>query len=267
MDNALVTPDELLGRARYARQLATAAGKIARSMQPGIEAREKADGSGPVTAADLASERCILDGLKKRYPDDPIISEESGTTGTPGHGFVWCVDPLDGTREFSQGRDDYAVMVGLLFEGEPIAGAVCLPAEGKTVWGAIGHGVFLEDEPVSIAPLHDLAEATLVHTRSHVSKSLAGVIAKIGPRKTVSAGSAGYKAAHILAGRAHVYVHPSRGTKWWDSVAPAALVRAVGGFFADARGRPIRYEGGREHLDGLLFAVPGLESELRARLA
>jgi len=266
VDNAVVTSKELLERARYARELAAEAGRIARSMQPGIEAREKEDGSGPVTAADLASERCILDGLKRRFPKDPIISEEAGTSGMPGDGYVWCVDPLDGTREYSEGRDDFAIMIGLLYDGEPVAGAICIPAEKKTVWGAVGEGAYLEDEPLDVDGIESLAEATLVHTRSHVSPSLARVIEKLAPARTVAAGSAGYKAAHILAGRAHVYVHPSRGTKWWDSVAPAALVRAVGGFFADAHAAPIRYEGDREHKRGLLFAVPGLEDELRDRL-
>ena len=261
-----MNPADLLERARFARELASRAGRIARSMQPGIEAREKEDGSGPVTAADLASERSILAGLRERYPDDPIISEESGTTGTPGDGFVWCVDPLDGTREFSEGRDDFAVMVGLLYEGEPVAGAVSLPAEEKTVWGARDGGVFVEDDAVSLVPLARVAEATVVHSRSHKSPALTTALEKLQPRSTVAAGSAGYKAAHILAGRAHVYIHPGRGTKWWDSVAPAALVLAAGGFFGNAQGEPIEYEGDREHMEGLLFAVPGLADELRALL-
>jgi len=257
---------DLLERARCARDLAAEAGRIARSMQPGIEAREKEDGSGPVTAADLASERCILEGLAARYPDDPVISEESGTSGKPGDGYVWCVDPLDGTREYSEGRDDYAVMIGLLHGGGPVAGAIGLPAEGKTVWGALGAGAFVDGDPLSLPRLERLADAVLVHTRSHRSARLNEVIERLAPKKTVAAGSAGYKVAHILAGKAHVYVHPSRGTKWWDSVAPAALVLAMGGLFADASGRPIRYEGAREHLTGLLFAVPGLEPELKKRL-
>ena len=266
MDNVSVTSSELLARAQFARELASAAGRIARAMQTGIEAREKEDGSGPVTAADLAAEKCILDGLRERYPDDPIISEESGTTGKPGRGFVWCVDPLDGTREFSQGRDDFAVMVGLLFDGEPVAGAVGLPAEDKAVWGAIGEGAFIEDDAVAVEPVARVADAILIHTRSHVSPRLAEVIEKLQPKQTVAAGSAGYKAAHILAGRAHIYIHPSRGTKWWDSVAPAALIRAIGGFFANAQGEAIQYEGDREHLEGLLFLAPGLADEVCSRL-
>lgn len=236
-------------------------------MQPGIEAREKEDGSGPVTEADLASEKCILDGLIERYPDDPIISEESGTTGTPGNGFVWCVDPLDGTREFSQGRDDFAVMIGLLFNGEPVVGAVGIPADDKTVWGGRDIGVFIEDDPITLEHLGSVAEATIVHSRSHKSASLQAVLDRLSARDSVAAGSAGYKAAHLLAGKAHIYIHPSRGTKWWDSVAPAALVLAGGGYFGDARAEAICYQGDREHMSGLLFAVPGLEEELRVRLA
>jgi 3'(2'), 5'-bisphosphate nucleotidase len=257
---------ELLERAQCARMLAARAAAIVRDMQAGIEAREKSDGSGPVTEADLAAERCILKELRARYPDDLIVSEETAATAADG-GAVWCVDPLDGTREYSQGRSDYAVMVGLLVDGEPAAGALALPAEDRVVWGAVGHGVFIDDAPVDVATLTQMSDAVLVHSRSHRSPSLAEVLRRLRPKSTISAGSAGYKAAQLVTGAAHVYIHPRGGTMWWDSVAPAAVVLAAGGFFADALGKPIRYVGSLEHESGLLFAVPGLETEVRTRLA
>ncbi|MEM8884394.1 MAG: inositol monophosphatase family protein [Planctomycetota bacterium] len=258
--------DELMRRAQTARDLATRAGVVARSMQRGIEAREKEDGSGPVTAADLASEEIILEGLRAEFPDDPIVSEESGESGTPGRGWVWCVDPLDGTREYAQGRDDFTVMVGLLYDGVPTVGAVGIPAEERTAWGALGVGVFVEDEPVQVEPLAALSDAVVVHSRSHRSDALNEILARLGPKETQGFGSAGYKAVRIVTGQAHLYIHPRHGTKWWDSVAPAALVLATGGTFADATMNPIVYEGDREHRNGLLFAAPGLEAPLRDSL-
>lgn len=259
--------EDLLARARFARDAATRAAAIVRAMQSGIEASEKPEGRGPVTAADHASERAILSELHQRYPGEPIVSEESRAVAQIASGPVWCVDPLDGTREYSQGRHDYAVLIGLLIDGAPVAGAVALPAEDLVVWGAVGHGAFLGDSPLQLYPVTRLEDATVIHSRSHIGPRLAGILDALAPKRTVAAGSAGYKAAQLLTGGAHVYIHPSGGTMWWDSVAPAAILLAVGGTFADASGEPIRYEGGLEHRGGLLFAVPGIEPALRERLA
>jgi len=265
-DNEGVTSLDLLDRARFARDAATRAAAIVRPMQAGIKAREKVDGSGPVTEADLASERSILAELLEHYPDEPIVSEETRAAPQIASGPVWCVDPLDGTREYSQGRHDYAVMIGLLVNGQPAAGAVALPGDDLVVWGAIGHGAFVGDTPITLEPVTRLEDATVIHSRSHVSIRLAGIIERLAPKKTVAAGSAGYKAAQLLTGVAHVYIHPNRGTMWWDSVAPAAIVLAAGGMFTDAQCEPIRYDGDLEHRFGLLFAVPGLEPALEERL-
>ena len=262
-----MTSQELLDRARFARAAAVRAAAIVRPMQKGIETREKSEGRGPVTEADLASERSILAELHEQFPNDPVVSEESRAAAQDTAGPVWCVDPLDGTREYSQGRHDYAVMIGLLLDGVPVVGAVALPGDDSVVWGAQGHGAFVDDTPVTVEPVELLADATVIHSRSHISPTLAGVLEALGPKKSVAAGSAGYKAAQLITGVAHVYIHPSRGTQWWDSVAPAAIVLAAGGLFADADGNPIRYDGELEHMSGLLFAVPGIETDLRAKLA
>lgn len=260
-------PDlDLLARARFARDAATRAAAIVRPMQAGIESREKSEGRGPVTEADLAAERAILAELHEQFRGEPIVSEESRATAHIDTGPVWCVDPLDGTREYSQGRHDYAVMIGLLVDGSPTVGAVALPGEDTVLWGAVGHGAFIDDEPVHVPGLERLEDATVIHSRSHISDTLAGILDTLAPKATVAAGSAGYKAVQLLTGVAHVYIHPKGGTMWWDSVAPAALVLAVGGLFADAQGAPIRYDGELEHRSGLLFAVPGIEPALRARL-
>lgn len=262
-----MTLPDLLDRARFARAAATRAAAVVQPMQAGIETRDKGAGRGPVTAADLAAEQVILEELEAKYPGEPVVSEESRAAAHVAQGPVWCVDPLDGTREYSQGRHDYAVMVGLLVDGEPAAGAVALPGDGHVVWGAVGHGAFLDDAPVTFPGIDRLEDATVIHSRSHISSALAGILDRLAPKSSVAAGSAGYKAAQLLTGRAHVYIHPKGGTMWWDSVAPAAIVLAAGGWFADAYGDPIRYDGELEHTTGLLFAVPGLEAAVRDRLS
>ena len=83
----------------------------------------------------------------------------------------------------------------------------------------------------------------------------------------MQAGGAGYKAVQVLLGNAHIYVHARSGTKWWDSVAPAALITAAGGHAGNAEGEPLRYGGGLVHQSGLLFTAPGLGEAAAARLA
>jgi 3'(2'), 5'-bisphosphate nucleotidase len=180
---------------------------------------------------------------------------------------VWCVDPIDGTREYVEGRDEYAVHVGLLDGGAPVAGAVALP--GWLIWGGRG-GVWVEGEggtrPVTLEPLADVAEATVVHTRRHMTPTLRLMLDRLGAARLAPMGGIGYKVSRILLGEAHAMLH-DRGTTWWDSVAPAALLLGAGGTVTDARGQPLDYGADTRHTKGLLFAVPGLLAPIRARLA
>ena len=196
-------------------------------MQAGIESRDKGGGRGPVTAADLACEKLILDELRRTYPGEAIVSEETEAAPPRGSGPVWCIDPLDGTREYTEGRDDYAVMIGLLVKRLPVVGAVALPSEERVVWGAVGTGAMVGDGPAPVPGMTDIEAATLIHSRSHKSPSLAEVRRRLRPRAILAFGSAGFKAAKLITGEAHVYIHPRKGTMWWDSVAPAAIVLAA----------------------------------------
>jgi len=257
---------DLRRAAERARELATEAGALARGLQGRVEARDKGRGLGPVTDADLGAERLILDGLRRSDPAAAILSEETQQSVPRDAPEVWCVDPIDGTREYSEGRADYAVMVGLLRGGRPVAGAVALPGEGHVFWGWDGGGAFVDGEPIRLATITDLAEATAIHSRSHRGPQLAETLERLGVRRTLGAGSVGYKVGQILLGCAHLYVHARGGTMWWDSVAPAAILVAAGGFAGNALGGPLRYDGAPAHPDGLLFTAPGLADAARARL-
>jgi 3'-phosphoadenosine 5'-phosphosulfate (PAPS) 3'-phosphatase len=129
--------------------------------------------------------------------------------------------------------------------------------------------VWVEDDrgtrPVRLAPLGDLSKATVVHTRRHMTARLRRMLDGLHAARCVPMGGVGYKAASILLGEAHAMLH-DRGTTWWDSVAPAALVLGAGGTATDARGRPLDYRTDTRHGEGLLLAVPGLLAPLAARL-
>jgi 3'(2'), 5'-bisphosphate nucleotidase len=253
--------------AEKARDLVREAGALVRAMQEGIRPRDKGAGKGPVTEADLASEHLLLEGIERAFPGDGIVSEETRFGPPPAARRVWCVDPLDGTREYSDGLAEYAVMAGLLEDGEPVVGAFALPALDVVLWGWRGGGAFADDVPIRLAPMTDPSAATAIHSRSHRSAKLAEVLDRIRPRERISAGGVGYKVGQILLGRAHLYVHPQKGTLWWDSVAPAAVLLAAGGSVGTATGDPLEYRGNLDHGEGLLFTVPRLLEAVKTRLA
>ncbi|NJN14199.1 MAG: hypothetical protein HC813_00595 [Planctomycetes bacterium] len=144
---------DLRREAECARDLVAEAGDLARSMQSGVTARDKGGGEGPVTEADLQAEKILLAGILRHFPEDAIVSEETLNAGVPaGRERIWCIDPIDGTREYVDGLPEYACMVGLLVGGLPAAGAISLPGEGRVLWGWSGGGAFLDGTPTTLAP-------------------------------------------------------------------------------------------------------------------
>ena len=250
--------------AECARDLVREAVLVVRAMQGNVDVRDKGGDEGPVTDADLAAEKILVEGLRRRFPDDAILSEEAEQSIDRAAPRLWCVDPLDGTREYVEGLDEYAVMAGLLVDGAPAVGAVALP-DGSVFWGWVGGGVFRDDEPLTVAAAPPLDDAVVIHSRSR-RESNRDAVRKLGAGRTVQAGGAGYKAVQVLLGRAHVYVHARGGTKWWDSAAPAALILAAGGYAGNAEGGPLRYDGGVVHEHGLLFTAPGIGDAAANRL-
>lgn len=251
--------------AECARDLAREATVLVRSMQGNVNVRDKGGDEGPVTDADLAAEEIVVGGLRQRFPDDAILSEEAKQRIDLAAPRLWCVDPIDGTREFVNGVDEWAVMAGLLVDGLPAVGAIGMP-DGTVFWGWVGGGVFCDDEPLTMPPHDSLDDAVVIHSHSR-RESNREAVKRLRAGRTVQAGGAGYKAVQVLLGNAHIYIHARGGTKWWDSVAPAALVTAAGGHAGNAEGGPLRYDGGLVHQSGLLFTAPGLGQAAAARLA
>ncbi|MCZ6573514.1 MAG: 3'(2'),5'-bisphosphate nucleotidase CysQ [Planctomycetota bacterium] len=257
-------PDAHRLAAETARDLVRSAATLALEFAGKVAGREKEDGSGPVTEADLAVQAQIVAGLQAAFPEDEILGEESTEQVDLAAARLWCVDPLDGTKEFIEGRHDYASMIGLLHNGEPVAGAFALPACGLLFWGWRDGGAFVEEHGETRALALDVSEdpsaAIVVHTRSHPSEALERALQRIGPKQTVAAGSVGYKVGQILLGKAQIYVHPGPGTKWWDSVGPGGVLLGLGGALADAGGDPLIYRDSVHHGRGLLFTAPGLHA-------
>ncbi len=205
----------------------------------------------PVTRADKLANALIVDALAKAFPHHGIVAEESAQTeeeiaSLVGRERVFFVDPIDGTREFAEGRADFAVMIGLAIRGRAAAGVVGLPVEGVILAGAVDGPLLRTDAAgavteVRVGACASAAEAVAVVSRSHRSPALAGIFAALGGPREVPCGSVGVKVARVATGEADLYLHPGSGAKKWDSCAPEAILRAAGGEFGDALGVPIDY--------------------------
>jgi 3'(2'), 5'-bisphosphate nucleotidase len=211
----------------------------------GFETRTKADRS-PVTEADHAAEAIITAGLRAATPAIPVIAEEemaAGRAPDPSDA-CWLVDPLDGTREFTSGRDEFAVCIGLVRAGKPVLGVVGAPAEGVLWAGIVGAGAWRHDatgrHPIAAraAPAEGV---TVVASRSHGdSARLDAFLAGRTVAALINAGSA-LKFCRVAEGRADLY--PRFGpTMEWDTAAAQAVLEAAGGqVLALETMRPLAY--------------------------
>jgi len=223
--------------------------------------------------ADIGDQACdgFLRGLLEgRYPEDGVLSEE--TADSPArleHSRAWIVDPLDGTREYSELREDWAVHVALTFDGECALAAVALPAIDQVLWGIAlpglesagleGPGTLVRGE--SDGP----AVQRLVCSRSHTPPWIERFGQALGEIELLPSGSAGYKAARLLRGEADVYVHKV-GLKEWDTCAPETVARALGWTVCKLRGEEHRYNQPDPKNHELVICRPALRDRVLAAL-
>jgi len=233
-------------------------------------------GEGPVSAADLAVNQWLLDGLAQAFPDAgwTLLSEETAkqqlTPGQPLEAeWLWILDPLDGTKDFLQGTGEYAVHLALVHHGKPVLGVVLLPVPEELWIGLVGGGdspgrAWCEDRagvqrPPRLSPRRALGELVLVASRNHRDQRLEQLLEALALGDTKAIGSVGGKVATILRGETDLYISLS-GTsapKDWDMAAPEAVLRAAGGCFSHADGRPLTYNDGDVRQAGCLIASHG----------
>ena len=225
--------------------LAEQAGAEIRAIrQRGFEIQRKADHS-VVTEADHAAEAIILAGLRNALPGCTVIAEEEAAAGrtTIATAEFWLVDPLDGTREFTGGGDDFAVNIGLVRNGRPVLGVVGVPASGIIFGGVVGSGAWRQKNgqcvPIS-ARTPPPEGLTVVAIRHHgdgarLNAFLAGRVVA----KTVNFGSS-LKFCRLAEGTADLYPRFGR-TMEWDTAAPQAVLEAAGGAVETLDGEPLRY--------------------------
>jgi len=220
--------------------LARAAGRAIMAIYAtDFTAKSKSDLT-PVTEADEAAERIILDGLARLYPEIPVISEEAAAAGripaVADHFFL--VDPLDGTKEFISRNGEFTVNIAEIKQGVPVAGVVFAPARQRIFWGELGKGAAEGTAPIQVRkPSSD--GATVVASRSHRDAATDEYLSKIKVKSLCSAGSS-LKFCLIAAGEADLYPRFGR-TMEWDTAAGHAVLLAAGGKVLTTDGNPLSY--------------------------
>jgi 3'(2'), 5'-bisphosphate nucleotidase len=217
---------------------------IMRIYDAGFSVQQKDDDT-PLTAADLESQRVIIEGLQRITPDIPILSEESAAAPWAERQTwreLWVVDPLDGTREFIKRNGEFTVNVALVVEHEPLLGIVAAPARGILYWGIAGDGAYCRVHGEEIRRIHTSAPQRplrVVGSRSHPSAQTAAYLSRVGPHLTEGIGSS-LKFCLLAEGKADLY--PRFGpTSEWDTAAGQAVLEAAGGHVTRMDGHRMRY--------------------------
>ncbi len=226
-----------------------------------VEVRDRLFSSGAGTwevrdTGDSEAHRHIVKRLAEARPDDAVLSEEGrDDLARLSADRVWIVDPLDGTREYSEpGRSDWAVHIALVEDGVPTAGAVALPAVGQT----------LCTHPEPSLPEPHNGQPRLVVSRSR-PPAAALIIAEALDAELMTLGSAGAKAMAVVMGMADIYAH-SGGQFEWDNCAPVAVARAAGLHSSRCDGSELEYNFADPWLPDVLICRPEFAEDALAAL-
>lgn len=240
-----------------AREAALLAWKEIESFFQGdFEVFEK-EGDGPATEADIRADHFIVDYLRARYPETEYgyLSEETQHGNERlGKKYCWIIDPIDGTREFIQGKDDFAVHIGLAGRiGEdgpsvPLVGVVYEPRAGWLYSSAHQLGAWGENlntgekVPLAVSDQTDLAKSRVVITSQKYGTRLQRALDRLNPIDIHRRGSFGVKTLQVVCRKAEIYLNTARRqSKEWDTLAPHAVLNEAGGRMTNLEGQEITY--------------------------
>ncbi|HEX6279222.1 MAG TPA: 3'(2'),5'-bisphosphate nucleotidase CysQ [Pyrinomonadaceae bacterium] len=202
----------------------------------------------PVTEADRAASRIIVEGLSAAFPDDGILSEEEADVVAErlGRDRVWIVDPIDGTAGFVRKDGDFAVQIGLAERGKAVVGVVLLPFHGLTYYATSGGGSHKESangtKRLHASAETDYSKMFMAVSRNHPSSKIRTVLQSLGVAGEMNRGSVGLKIGLIAEQSCDLYIHLSHRTKLWDTCAPQVILEEAGGRLTDLFGEEFRYD-------------------------
>src|SRR3989337_2274013 len=211
-----------------------------------------------LTETDLAAERAILALLREEYPDHAVLAEETARQA-PREGWLWVVDPLDGTHNFSRGIPDSATNLALCHDSEPLLGLTYAPATGEEFFAQRGAGLTVNGQPARVSTAERLADcvigADLGYDDARAARMLE-LLAEVWPVQSVRVmGSAALGLAYAACGRydlfLHHYLYP------WDVAAGLVLITEGGGAVRDRDGGPATIDS-----EGIVAGAPGAVEEM-----
>ncbi|CAD5105879.1 3'(2'),5'-bisphosphate nucleotidase CysQ [Zestomonas carbonaria] len=229
-----------------------------------VEVIEKSDAS-PVTAADLAAHRVLAEGLAALDPAIPVLSEEDSQIPLAERATWerwWLVDPLDGTKEFIAGSEEFTVNVALIERGRVLFGVVGQPTNGRCYYGGAGLGAWRSGaagaaEPIGVRDTPD-GVLTVVASRRHSSPAqenlLAGLSHHLGDLELANIGSS-LKFCLLAEGEADCYPRLAP-TSQWDTAAAQGVLEGAGGEVLDIHGAPLTYAARETYLNPWFLALP-----------
>jgi 3'(2'), 5'-bisphosphate nucleotidase len=221
-----------------------------------VRAGSAVSGKELATLGDASAQAMIAAMLAEHRPDDAVLSEEAKDTNARlSADRVWIIDPVDGTREFSEGRADWAVHIALWERGALVLGVVAIP----------GEDVILSSTSVAPATAPMTSPPRLAVSRSRPPKITEPVREALGA-ELVPMGSAGVKIAAVARGQVEAYVHAG-GQYQWDSAAPVAVARAAGLHTSRIDGSPLLYNEADPYLPDLIVCRPELAPEILKAIA
>ncbi len=222
--------------------IAKEAGRLIMEVRSGGLEVEYKDDHSPVTEADTLASAYIVKQLQIMFPDIPVVSEEA-VRDVDVEARFWLVDPLDGTKGFIRGEDEFTVNIGLIEGKHPVAGIIYLPAKDEGFFGSDATGAFQISGDSDPQPIHterrEKGSRAVVLSKHHPSPNTQAMLDEFGVATVVHASSS-YKFCQVANGNADLYPRAGR-TMEWDTAAGHAIVEAAGGRMTTLEGEPFRY--------------------------
>jgi histidinol-phosphatase len=243
-----------------AKLLAQEAGALAIDYQRrGVTAETKTDES-PVTAADRACEKLIVDRITLEFPEDGVLAEEGGDRASRS-GRRWIIDPIDGTRDFVRGIPLWAVLIGLEQDGEVVAGVAHCPRQGLLLWAVKGGGAWSDGSRLRVSQKTEPGDAVLAFNgfnKAGILQLGARVMPWVQRFWAVRSLGGAVDAMLVAQGKADVWIEPNGAA--WDLAPLKILIEEAGGRFGSFKGESTIYGG------NAYACTPGLELTVRQLL-
>lgn len=209
-----------------------------------VKIQTKADNS-PVTQADLAANEILAEGVVKLTPDIPVLSEEEIVSADERAKWTtyWCIDPLDGTREFIRHSGEFCINIALIHDHEPVLGLIFVPVQQTCYYACRGSGAFAkapDSNPRSIhTRLWDRASTIIAASHGMKIEKTRDLLANLDDYEIIRSGSA-IKFCWVAEGKADLYSRLG-DTSEWDTAAGQCLIEEAGGCVVDLKGNALRY--------------------------